>query len=359
MYPAPPPVIHEVLPTEILGVTFEEHAKLEWWAPAIDARVCRAWRQIVHNTPRAWAYLEISKDNLPTVGELRSWLDQSGTAPLHIRARRDFKIDDGINRLQLYDVLSGYHTRIASLWMRKGKHSFFAGRDFPCMRLLDVRYWSFSGPSFPLARWGSMPRLQSLCLGAAEWPVEPLDGLPPLKFLALDGTNCTSLPLHSQSLTTLILEGISLGHVISGPVSFPSLTYLSLDDTTSLKPYINAPRLVTYHEWWSAVDEWFSAPVLSLVEYGVHNLHFDEQDLTKWHHCFPNISRVEIQGPECEVISFLRGLASHPRALPVLQIITVAAMNQSSTIEHRESMDSLVRVRSEACNMDVVLYFET
>ena len=362
MYPASPLVIHEILPTEMLAVIFEEHAKLEWRAPAIDARVCRIWRQIVHNTPRAWAYLEIGKYIPPTVEKLRSWLDQSGTAPLHIRARSNFMIDEGINRQKLYDVLSDYHTRIASLRVRTGELSFFEGRDFPYMRLLDVRRWSFSGPSFPLVGWGSMPRLQSLCLGPTEWPVEPLDGLPPLKFLALDGTNCTSLTLHSKSLTTLILEDIPLGHVISGPVSFPSLIYLSLDEVTGLKPHIKAPRLVTYHEGWSTIRELFSAPVHSLVEYGifgVFGLSFDESDFVKWHHSFPHISRVAIRAPECDVIAFLRGLANHPRSLPVLQMISVRATDAFSTIEHRETMDSLVRVRSDACNMDVALYFET
>src|SRR5258706_5272608 len=69
-------VIHEILPTEILKIIFEEHAMLEWKAPTIDGRVCRLWRRIVLNTPRAWAYLTIRKYYAPSVGELRLWLHQ-------------------------------------------------------------------------------------------------------------------------------------------------------------------------------------------------------------------------------------------------------------------------------------------
>lgn len=52
------PLINEILPIEILGIIFEELAKLEWNAPTMDGRVCRLWRQSTLSAPRAWAYLE-------------------------------------------------------------------------------------------------------------------------------------------------------------------------------------------------------------------------------------------------------------------------------------------------------------
>ena len=53
---------------------------------------------------------------------------------------------------------------------------------------------------------------------------------------------------HSQSATQLILTDRFLADAISGPLTFLSLTYLSLFRVRGLKPHVNAPRLVTYHE---------------------------------------------------------------------------------------------------------------
>ena len=76
--------MHEVLPTEILEMIFEEHAKLEWEAPMIDGRVCCLWRWIVLNTPREWVYLEIHNETVLGMDEVRLRLHRSNSAPLHI-----------------------------------------------------------------------------------------------------------------------------------------------------------------------------------------------------------------------------------------------------------------------------------
>src|SRR5258706_5408898 len=126
-------VIHEILPTEILKIIFEEHAMLEWKAPAIDGRVCRLWRRIVLNTPRAWSHLTIRKYRPSRVNELRLWLHRSSTAPLHI----DTRAAKWRACRKLYDIFSDHYTRIASLRMRHGSETFFEWRDFPCMQHLD------------------------------------------------------------------------------------------------------------------------------------------------------------------------------------------------------------------------------
>src|SRR5258706_11800555 len=132
-----PRVIHEVLPTEILEIIFEEHAILEWEAPTIDGRVCRLWRKIVLNTPRVWAHLEIRDGPMPSMDEVRLRLHRSGTAPLHI----DIREAEWNTCQKMYDLFSDHHTRIASLRTRYSGQSFFEGRDFPCMRLLDLPHW--------------------------------------------------------------------------------------------------------------------------------------------------------------------------------------------------------------------------
>ena len=361
MNPTPLLVIHEVLPREILEMVFEEHAKLEWRAPATDGRVCRLWRQIVLNTPRAWGYLEFSSKKPPKISKLLMWLDRSREAPLHIRVDQNFTLNDRINDQTLYDFLGHYHTRIESLRMTVGDLPLFEGRDFPCMRLLDVERWSWRSSFYPPVQWVPMPELQSLRLGQTKNVGLVLNDLPPLKMLALYINRSISLSRHSVSLMTLMLHSVSVEDVISGSVDFPSLTYLSLYRVRGLKSYINAPYLVTYHEGGYTVRESFPAPVPSLVEYGVYGLRSHYSDPTEWHRSFPNILRLAIRADPPLLISFLDSLSGHPQSLPALQMISAYfARMWSATFseEDEEVMKSLVRVRSEACHMDITLHLE-
>ena len=354
-----PLLIHEVLPGEIMAIIFEEHAKLEWRAPAIDGRVCRLWRQITLNAPRAWTYLEICHKKPPTTSMLLSWLNRSRAAPLHIRVDRDFPLGDNINKRTLYELLRDYHTRIASLRMYWGDLSFFEGRDFPCMQHLEVRCSNHGRYSSPPVSWGHMPKLQSLRLNASTHTVS-LEGLAPLKVLVLRHSKFTSLSQHSRTLVSLMLNEVKLGDAISGSLDFPSLTYLSLYDMSDLKPHINAPRLVTYHELAVHSPKSFSAPLHSLVEYGLLGL--GSYRLTEWHSSFPNISKLSIRAGSPDLISFLNSLSIHPHLLPALQMISIRnpwGVGAGLTEKERGTMEDLVRVRSEACHLDVALYFET
>ena len=189
MDPVPSRVIHDILPTELLEIIFGEHAKLEWEAPTIDGRVCRLWRQIVLNTPRAWARLEIRNDSVPSMDEVRLRLHRSSTALLHIDIRTGHDASQ-----RLYDLFNDHHARIASLRMQYGSQSFFEGRDFPRMQLLDVARWC-------AVRWGSMPELQSLLLGTqllGQLFTMPLGELSRLKLPALPYIKCKSATRHSH-----------------------------------------------------------------------------------------------------------------------------------------------------------------
>jgi hypothetical protein len=358
MNPAPPPVIHMVLPNEIVAMIFEEHAKLEWRAPAIDGRVCRLWRQIVLKTPRAWAYLEIRGAKQPSIFSLRSWLDRSHTAPLHIRVDTNFILDHYIT---LYDVLCDYHTKIELLRMGLGRHSFFEERHFPSMRLLHVKSWYWRNPSLPPVRWGSMPVLQSLHVGPTNALVVPLDSLPPLKTLVLHTTKYNSLSKSSLSLVALMLHSVSLEDAISGPLDFPSLTHLALFGVRGLKPNIKVPYLVTYHESGCTLTESFSAPVPSLVEYGVYGTNPCCPDPTEWHRSFPNIERLAMKADPSVLIAVFRSLSRQLHSLPVLQMISVSPVCMWGKKISRgalETMENLNRVRSEACHRDIALRFE-
>jgi hypothetical protein len=337
---------------------FEEHAKLEWRAPAIDGRVCRLWREIILKTPRAWAYLEIFHTKPPSFSGLRSWLDRSHTAPLHIRVNRNFILD---HYMTVYDLLRDYHTRIASLRMGLGCSSFFEERHFPSMRLLYVTSWYWRDPSLPRVQWGLMPALRSLFSGDANAFVVPLDRLPRLKTLILYTKKYASLSQASPSLVALILHSASFGNTISGSLDFPSLNHLALFGVRGLKPNINAPHLVTYHESGWTIIESFSAPILSVVEYGICGINFHCPDPTEWHRSFPNIERLAIQAGPHDLISLLRSLSGQPYSLPALKMISASSTRMwgdEFPEEAQETMENLNRVRSEAYNKSIALRFE-
>ena len=351
MEPVLSPVIHEILPTEILEMIFEEHAMLEWEAPTIDGRVCRLWRQIVLSTPRVWAYLKIPKSHVPSTGELRLRLHRSSPVPLHIDTRA---VGRSACR-EVYNLFIDHHTRIASLRLQYGSHSFFEGRDFPCMRLLDVADW------YPV-RWGSMPNLQSLRLSNDMSLMVQLSELAPLETLALSCVKCASVLRQSQSLTTLMLSNVVLVDAISGPVTFPCLTYLSLLGVRGLKPHVNAPRLVTYHEEGFMAGESFNMSLHSLVEYGMYLPTAREADPATWHRSFPNIQRLAIRADDLVLLSFFSSLANQPHSLPALQTISAGGMHFRTyqiAEDVQEKIESLILVRNEACNGNIVLCFET
>ena len=345
--------IHEVLPGEIMAIIFEEHAKLKWRAPAIDGRVCRVWRQIVLNAPRAWSYLKIGFCKF-RISDLLLWLARSRTAPLHITVCDSHILS---NIWGLYEPLS---TRIVSLRILRNNPSFFDGRDFPCMQHLDIKHSIVGFRSSPVS-CGHMPNLRSLRLGPYVHAVS-LDGLAPLKMLVLCDGKITSLSQHFSSLVSLTLETVELRDAISGSVDFPSLTYLSLYEMSHLTPHINAPCLITYHQCSSNPRKSFTAPLHSLVEYGLLSLGSYRLDLAEWHSFFPNISRLSIRTEARHLISFLGSLSIHPHLLPALQIISVWCFRGNSariTKQEQQTMKDLVQVRSVACHLDVALYFET
>jgi hypothetical protein len=351
-------VMHELLPSEIMGVIFEEHARLEWRAPAIDGRVCRIWRQIVLNTPRAWAYLEISTGDPPGTAELHEWLNRSGSAPLHIHIHETTSnLDYHIYARSLHDLLSRYHTRITSLRLPLGVPSFFDTRDFPCLRLLDMNLWDpMASTSCPM-RWDSMFALRSLRLVAMLTCPLQWSELPRLEALTLCYTRLSSLPQHCQSLTTLILDSVSVADAISSPISFPSLTYLSLFRVRGLKPYINTPCLVSYHEGFS--EEPFSSPVPSLVDYRVYCPSTNHAHPARWHRSFPNMLRLTIRGHPPVLLLFFHSLSRDPHSLPALRTISARPRNVSFTEKQQELIRDLVQARGRACQMDVMLYFDT
>ena len=148
----------------------------------------------------------------------------------------------------------------------------------------------------------------------------------------------------------------------SGPLSFPSLTYLSLFGVRGLKARVIAPRLVTYHEGGTLASESSNIILPSLVEYGVYYPHASDSDPTKLNLSFPNIQRLAIRAEELVLLSFFTSLANQPHLLPALQTISAGGRRDRThqiTEGVQAKIRSLVLVRNEASAVNIVLYLET
>jgi hypothetical protein len=259
-----------------------------------------------------------------------------------------FNLDYHKYAQSLHDVLSLYHTRITSLRLPLGDPSFLDTLAFPCLRFLDINQWDSKGPTSRPVRWDSMFALRSLRLVAARVVFTlPWSELPQLEALTLCYTRITSLPQHCQSLTTLMLESVSFEDAISSPITFPSLTFLSLYKVLGLKPYINAPCLVSYHEGFS--EEPFSSPVPSLVDYRVYCPSSNYVNPAKWHRSFPNMLRLTIVAHPPALVSSILSLSRDPHSLPALQTINARSRRISPTEQQQELIKDLVQARTSCC----------
>ena len=122
--------INEVLPEEVFGVIFEEHAKLEWRALVIDEQVCRQWRQTILRSPRVWSHLEIGPNFASAPSMLQQWLDRSGSTPLHIQSIYWSQGAEG--------VLDPHCKRIESLSLYRFPLTFLENRSFPILQSLTI-----------------------------------------------------------------------------------------------------------------------------------------------------------------------------------------------------------------------------
>jgi hypothetical protein len=73
------------IPNELLSLIFVEVCKENWKDLVNLEAVCRQWRNVLLNTPRAWACI-LSTPAYPclSVGQLYRWLSHCGNVKLHI-----------------------------------------------------------------------------------------------------------------------------------------------------------------------------------------------------------------------------------------------------------------------------------
>jgi hypothetical protein len=352
------PGINETLPEEVLGMIFEEHAKLEWRAPVIDGQVCRQWQQTILRSPRVWAHLEIAENFRSAPSKLHQWLDRSGSAPLHIQATNHIRDEVG--------VLDQHHERIESVSVAVNRFSellaVFENRSFPILQSLTIGDYDPDTPMVRWSAWRAMPELRSLRANFISVDTLPSNPFPLLRALALYTVkDCDSVIRHSyHSLTSLMLGGISLQYT-SEPLEFPSLRFLSLFAVGNVKHRMNAPALTTYHESGRVEQVSFSMPLPFLIEYGVYRLKIEPPlNVTKVHQRYPNISRLSLRARPPDVKLFLRSLRLQPTALPMLRILAVEAVHDLMKYsgEDKYSMMNDVFVRNMASSVKMELCFD-
>ena len=349
--------INEVLPEEVFGVIFEEHAKLDWRAPVIDGRVCRQWSRAILNSPRAWAHLEINNKFASVPSKLPQWLDRSGSVPLRVRMHVTTLTQS------TKEDLGQHSKRIESIVLGGCHHDFLGNRSFPILQSLTIGDRS-RRPGAPVTSWsacGSMPELRSLRASSLSVDTLPPNIFPPLRVLTLYLVKYCDFIIRNSyhSLTSLMLGRISLQYT-SESLEFPSLRFLSLFKVKNIKHRMNVPVLTTYHESYRMEEEAFSMSLPFLIEYGIHRLHdYPPLDVTKLHGCYPNISRLSVRAPPSVVRLLLHSLSRQPTALPMLRILAVGEEydHMSHSGEDKDSVRNDLFMRNMASSVKLELCF--
>ena len=345
--------INEALPDDVLGVIFEEHAKLDWRAPLIDGQVCRQWRQTILCSPRAWSHLKIVQNFESAPSKLHQWLDRSGSVPLHIQAI------DWIQGVE--EFLDPHCKRIESLSLYRFRLTFLENRSFPILQSLTIRAWSINDPLICWSAWRVMPELRYFRASYLWMDALPSNIVPALRLLSLYRVDSDYLIRNSShSLTSLMLDRISLKYT-SESLEFPSLIFLSLFEVKNIKHRMNVPALTTYHESDETEQESFSVSLPSLIEYGTRRLYGEPfLNVTKLYQCYPNISRLSVRAFPSEVKQLLHSLSRQPTALPMLRILAVGTL-YNTTKYNREDKDSMMNdviVRNITSSVKMELCFD-
>ncbi len=350
------PCINDALPEEVLGVIFEEHAKLEWRAPMIDGLVCKQWRRTILRSPRAWAHLEIGVNFESAPSKLCRWLESSGEAPLHIQ----------VNSLRgLEEILFQHYKRFESLKVRHSiADALLKNRSFPILQSFTISDWDIFKYDL-MFHWriqDAMPALRSLRVGHVSVDGLSANTLPPLRVLILRnvvGFDCI-IKNSSHSLTTLMLDHVEVLDTLE-TLEFPSLSLLSLYEVMNLKHRLNLPALTTYHEGARTEEESFPMSLPFLTEYGIYQANKKPLfSVTRLHLCYPNLSRLSIRAHPPSVKAILHSLSNRPTSLPMLRILAVGPLYGADEYsrEDKDSMMNDVFVRNTGTSVKMELCFD-
>lgn len=345
--------INEMLPTEILGLVFEEHTLLHWNAPVVDGLVCRLWRQLILHTPGAWSRIAVRKVKVgPSVEALRLWLDRAKSSPLHLQFEHDSE--------ELQRLVAQYHTSISYLLWSCENFKVFDDRSFPNLRCLHITSWRQCSPKF-----GAMERLEHLNLVSMHPDILDIKRIPPLKSITARYSYPSQLLQHSQAtLTSLILKVVHI--YIPTTLDLPNLRYLSVFEVTGIRPIINASRLEVFYESDIIMGQWFSTPMPSVIQYST--CHTDGPLKIDAATLYPNIRFLALRLFPRHVVEYLKIFDSQEfengDRLSKLEVVELryayTPSNKFSTREAtllRERMQQIIEKRERGSGLKLQIWF--
>lgn len=225
---------------DILSMIFEASAIEDWKSALRISGVCREWRNVIIQVPRAWIYID-HRECIHKCAEL--YAERSGWHRLHMRA-----VDYPTERIfaNISDKICCMEVSVLSEESEKS--------NFSNLERLRIPWNDWSVSVFSIATW-SFPSLRHL------WIYNTIQGtfdqftFPPLETLGIyideNGAALDILQACSKSLKSLdIRVDFSYGTRLD-PVEFtlPQLQYLCINDDyyeTSNWLELSAPNLSTY-----------------------------------------------------------------------------------------------------------------
>jgi len=344
------------IPLEILGFIIQLHARMEWWAPVIDGRVSRQFRQAVLACPRAWSYPTLEKEKSrrrinKDAAEL--WMKRAGASPLHVRID---PYDDKLYR----PILMRHPEQIVDL-KYSGSITGLRKYLFPNLRRLFLSHNSDASTNPFLDEVDGkcpIPFLDTLGLWylvRVPFALTPL--FPPITTLYLCDINpgdCWGLVCHCRkTLKNLILDDCET-FIISERTDFPVLEFLSLMRVECLINIISAPKLRVFHEGHRANTPASSFPsVVEYVSFKNESIAWggrrERLDLEAMQCLFPGLQRLSLGELPKVIASVLANLAEHPDIWPHLQLLEAPVTSDAEV----EQFSALLAKRNSSSNVPI------
>jgi F-box-like len=232
------------LPFDVLSMIFDWCSDIKWDSPAQIAAVCRTWRRVVLDTPRAWSFIDLASKM--TDEGITMFFERSRQRPLHVYLPEDRRFDlssvaHRIHCISLDDIRSLPQTLV-----------------FPNLRRLSI-FWPAS--ALPLAevtahRFPALRHLGTTSVPLPPTAVEKNISLPQIEswslFIPRGRAWLDGLPSCQNTLVSLSLDFHRIGTGAELPsILLPVLRCLTIAGYTLDSGLLNlrTPILETYAEF--------------------------------------------------------------------------------------------------------------
>jgi hypothetical protein len=336
------------MPTEILGLIIEAHASLEWWAPAVDRRVCRPWNEAAMSTPRAWSNVLISptaKPMLPHTVAVQRWLERGGTSPLYVtivdttRRRSRAVAKEGAERIYDLIVNPPLHPKFTVLLYncRNLRHLRIEGNSRNVARSIYIGSLLLNPDNTP-----RMPHLATLTLSHMDIVFDNAAtisfSLTTLSLSHVNGLWLDFVQCCKDTLRNLTIDDCAELRTTNMPSTFilPSLTSLRLVNDRSFRTVAVMPFLATIHETGREIkhlDKLADKVLPSVIEYTSHesqrsSVETDNADQPSYSwktmlSLYPNLEWLRAKEPMDSLKELLLLLAASPNSCPNLKCLEI------------------------------------